>query len=485
MVTKWIDATWSHKRKCRLLSHSRLRELQDSDPESSEIFEMNLVDNFYPQRCRQMEEVCLYDLVRDYNRVGVDRDGQYTYTKLTKPHLPNHKLFDPEKENQWENFYYSLLLLFVPFRQEADLLGTDETAEESFQRHMLPGSSLELHHDKLQQMLTARTQVKKITEARQEDQPPPGVQDDARNDGPQVEGEAQSAMNDVRDLEGGNLEERVSMMNKDQARIFQQIKEHLLHQERHETSACQCSDLKPMHMFLSGVGGTGKFFLIEAIRAQVTAIGKGKTDGLTCAVTAPTGLAAFNVGGVTIHRLLQLPIEHEGKMAGYWSLPKDSQKVMRNLLRDLKLLIIDELSMLSSLNLTYIHLRLEDVFGGDTWFGSVNVLFVGDLLQLPPVNGRPVFAKVIRKAILSMLGCMMSVNIWQETVTYEELTINERQKKDREYCDLLDEVRRGCPSNKTVTLLKDRLLQGSAVSHVQVVRPVRQPNAGQTRVGHC
>ena len=52
---------------------------------------------------------------------------------------------------------------------------------------------------------------------------------------------------------------------------------------------------------------------------------------LTCAVMAPTGLAAFNVGGVTIHRLLQLPIEHEGKTAGYWTLPKDSQKVMRNL----------------------------------------------------------------------------------------------------------------------------------------------------------
>ena len=124
---------------------------------------------------------------------------------------------------------------------------------------------------------------------------------------------------------------------------------------------------------------------------------------------------------------------------------------MRNLLRHLKLLIIDEVSMLSSLNLAYIHLRLEEVFGGDTWFGSVNVLFVGDLLQLPPVNGRPVFEKVVRKAILAKLGCMMSVNIWQETVTYDELTINECQKKDREYCDLLDEVRRGCPSSKTVT----------------------------------
>ena len=95
-------------------------------------------------------------------------------------------------------------------------------------------------------------------------------------------------------------------MNEDQTRIFQNVKDHLVHQEKHEAKACQCSDLKPLHMFLSGVGGTGKSFLI------VAAIWKEKTDGLTCAVAAPTGLAAFNVGGVTIHRLLQLPIEHEG-----------------------------------------------------------------------------------------------------------------------------------------------------------------------------
>ena len=142
---------------------------------------------------------------------------------------------------------------------------------------------------------------------------------------------------------------------------------------------------------------------------------------------------------------------------------------MRNLFRHLKLLIIDEVSMLSSLNLAYIHLHLEEVFGGDTWFGSVNVLFVGDLLQLPPVNGRPVFENVVRKAILAKLGCMMSVNIWQETVTYDELTINEHQKKDREYCDLLDEVRRGCPSSNTVTLLRDWLMPGSALDQFEAL----------------
>ena len=114
-------------------------------------------------------------------------------------------------------------------------------------------------------------------------------------------------------------------------------------------------------------------------------------------MAAPTGLAAFNVGGLTIHRLFQLPVEHEGQMAGYWSLHKNSHKVMKTKLCHVKLIIIDEISMVSSLNLAYIHLRLDELFGGDEWFGSRNMLFVGDILQLQPVSGSAVFEKITQK----------------------------------------------------------------------------------------
>ena len=59
-------------------------------------------------------------------------------------------------------------------------------------------------------------------------------------------------------------------------------------------------------MFISGVGGTGKSFLIETIRALVGSI--WSLDRLMCAIAAPTGLATFNIGGITIHRLFQLPV---------------------------------------------------------------------------------------------------------------------------------------------------------------------------------
>ena len=127
-----------------------------------------------------------------------------------------------------------------------------------------------------------------------------------------------------------------------------------------------------------------------------------------------------------MHRMFLLPIEHDGKTATYWPLSKETQKVMRTNLCSLKLVIIDEVSMLSNLNLAYIHLKLEEIFGGSEWFSAMNILFVGDLLQLPPVNGLPVFSKLTSKAVSNKLGCISAVNIWADTVTYDELTINER-----------------------------------------------------------
>ena len=104
--------------------------------------------------------------------------------------------------------------------------------------------------------------------------------------------------------------------------------------------------LNHYYMFVSGVGGTGKSQVKEIEKEHVG-------DDTTCAVAAPTGLAACKVGGMTVHCLL---IEHEGKTSGYWALSKVTLKFMCTNLCSLKLIIIDEVSMLSSLLLAYIHL---------------------------------------------------------------------------------------------------------------------------------
>jgi len=65
-------------------------------------------------------------------------------------------------------------------------------------------------------------------------------------------------------------------------------------------------------------------------------------------------------------------------------------KLLRADLKDVILIIIDEVSMISNLTLMYIHLRLSEIFDttdyDDGWFGQKHVLLFGDLLQLPPVH---------------------------------------------------------------------------------------------------
>ena len=179
-------------------------------------------------------------------------------------------------------------------------------------------------------MLQAQSSIKKINDARhgvkddeEEDKTAESIQDggeEGDEDDIELIGEAKTAMQEVLDMNVNmhgdcpplTLEERVVMLNVNQRHVFNKVKSHLLHQYRHEAGQCACNALKPLHMVVSGVGGTGKSFLIKAVRALV-----GSTWSLqefTCAVVVPTCLAAFNIGSVTIHRLFNLPVEHKVKL---------------------------------------------------------------------------------------------------------------------------------------------------------------------------
>ena len=142
--------------------------------------------------------------------------------------------------------------------------------------------------------------------------------DNESDDKPQLMGEAKAAMQDVQDMNDSSddditLDERVQMLNVDQKRIYEKVKMHLLHLLSHESGECSC-DFKIFKMYVSGVGGTGKFFLIHALKSLIHQI--WPSSDLSCAMAAPTGLAAVNVRGMTIHRLFQLPIEREVAVQG-------------------------------------------------------------------------------------------------------------------------------------------------------------------------
>ena len=119
-------------------------------------------------------------------------------------------------------------------------------------------------------MLAAASNVKSINEARQANMEEKEAKEDNE---PQLLGEARTAMTEVLDMKASTpgqltLNERVSMLNQDQKRVFENVKAHFRHQKCHEAKLCSC-DFAPLRLFVSGVGGTGKSFLIEAIEPSL------------------------------------------------------------------------------------------------------------------------------------------------------------------------------------------------------------------------
>ncbi len=144
------------------------------------------------------------------------------------------------------------------------------------------------------------------------------------------------------------------------------------------------------HIFLTGKAGTGKTTFLKYIINHTFK---------KAVVAAPTGVAAINAGGVTLHSLFQLPfgafipediaINHESVTFNTpRTLLRDRKfsASKRKLIQELELLIIDEVSMLRADLLDCIDQTLRKLRRNRTEaFGGIQILFIGDLLQLPPV----------------------------------------------------------------------------------------------------
>ena len=199
------------------------------------------------------------------------------------------------------------------------------------------------------------------------------------------------------------------------------------------------------NVFLTGKAGTGKTTFLRQIVNNTYK---------KCLIVAPTGIAAINAGGVTIHSLFQLPFgnfipinqpqqsfRENVKLNDPLSVIKNLQMYdsKRKLLRELELLIIDEVSMLRADLLDAIDLVLRHVRRRNSLpFGGVQVLFIGDLLQLPPVVKNEEWE--ILKQFYNSIYFFDALVLQQNKPVYIELDKIYRQT-DQRFIDLLNHLR--------------------------------------------
>ncbi|VDC00928.1 unnamed protein product [Peniophora sp. CBMAI 1063] len=204
-------------------------------------------------------------------------------------------------------------------------------------------------------------------------------------------------------------------------------------------------------MYVAGVGGTGKSHVIRGITTYLKM--HDHSDWLL--IAAPTGIAAVLVNGYTIHALTFLNVGGRGKDDYYAELSPERKKAVEEIWRRVRYLIIDEVSMISATQLTYISKRLKEARSslpdGDRPFGGVNVIVTGDFGQLEPVGGRALFHTSLVNRLDETAGmtdrkqfALHGAYLWRLFDKVVELKQVVRQEADPEYGEMLGRIRLGC-----------------------------------------
>lgn len=212
--------------------------------------------------------------------------------------------------------------------------------------------------------------------------------------------------------------------------------------------------LKGHNIFLTGGGGVGKSYLLSIIYNELPAL-KKQFDSLQSPYSVPkltriqiaamTGCAALLLGNKakTLHSWSGIKLG-KGTVNELFVRIRRSPKAMRHWLCT-DLLIIDEVSMLTAELLDKLNQLAKKLRSNQKPFGGIQVMFVGDFYQLPPVN------KTDEKTIFAFES-----DAWKEIIhTSIELTIIQRQK-DKIFQSILTEARFGQLSKESCEILKTR-----------------------------
>ena len=200
-------------------------------------------------------------------------------------------------------------------------------------------------------------------------------------------------------------------------------------------------------IFLTGKAGTGKTTFLRALKDKLPK---------RMVVVAPTGIAAINANGVTIHSFFQLPFapyvpNSIFKTEGIFRVSKEKQRILRTL----DLLVIDEISMVRADLLDSVDMVLRRYRDRSKPFGGVQLLLIGDLQQLPPV---------VRDEEWTLLGKYYDSPYFFSSLALKQtgyITIELKhvyRQNDLEFLSLLNKIRDNKADQDTFNRLNNRYI---------------------------
>nr|CAG8647360.1 5914_t:CDS:1 [Entrophospora candida] len=190
----------------------------------------------------------------------------------------------------------------------------------------------------------------------------------------------------------------------------------------------ECENKHP-YFFMTGSAGTGKSYMTCHVVNML------KSRKIEYLLLSSTGVSAQSIGGRTIHSALKIRQFNNH----YQTLLLDDETLKAELLK-IKVIIIDEISMVSNKLFTFLSNMFGSLHKSSRVFGGIPVLVIGDLAQLPPVNGEQVFFSPAWKLFFPLF-----------------LTQPEWQKEDLDFYNLLEELRFGRLSEKSKSMINEKI----------------------------
>jgi hypothetical protein len=491
------------------------QELDELDDDSTDIFKSNIIVRYSdrPKNIPVVNDMCLAlfaahyfkDYKSDFNEVSDSQPEVLSDDFIESQNIENHntglpdriklvnskeimkcrkikaviRYHTPNKRKEPEKYFHHLLMLYFPWRNEQELFGEDHTyiskfyepdVQEVVQRNK---EIFEPDGDAINEALETLRNFDGVPTHSYDpinDQENEDLRQSLPDDSDETESFNESlpqhlasnpesvqpssgicSYNQPLEISDDDLRKTVRSLNNKQRYAYDVVLSWCRNKMAN-LNTLKPSKVDPIHVFVTGGGGAGKSHLIKAIYHTVTKIFRHapmNPELPSVFLMAPTGVAAININGTTVNTALAIPRECGNNVP---AMSDQRRTQMRLSLAELKLIIIDEISMVSNMGLLHIHQRLKEIFvtPNSELFAGISVLVFGDFFQLPPIRSATTFSNYKNDTF----------NLYHPWHVFKmaELTQIMRQKDDLAFTQLLNRVRTASHTDDDIRCIQSRTI---------------------------